>query len=197
MKRKVIFIYELSLLSDKMVKKVLILILFVLIFGCQDNQVSNNTIENKDEFVMPKNFETQTFEIGTNDGYNLEIATIESELSNETNYDRWVLYQTSYEEKAKYRNVRLMWEVENRENFPQLEQDRIEEYCKTYGLAYCMNIDKTCDDMGCYKVTVTCDDDSYDEGIDDLDECRRFEVYVEKEIDDDLTKEHEKEVLCR
>lgn len=173
------------------------LALFLILLGCQDNQDYNSQITSKADFTMPKNFETQTFEIEIKDGHKLEIAIIEPEIVTETNYDRWLAYQTNYEQKAKYDAMRDQWEAENEENFPQREQDRIEEYCKNYGLAYCMNIDKTCNEDGCYKVTVDCDDDSYDEGIDDLDECRRFEVYVEKQIDDELTKEHEIEILYR
>ena len=179
-----------------MIKKLLFLVLFLVLVGCQDNQTSNNSIENKAEYVMPKYFQTQTFEIGMKDGYELKSVIIKPDLDNETNYDRWEAYKKDYENKAKYKAIRDQWEAENEANFPSLEQDRIEEYCEDYGLAYCMNIDKTCNEDGCYKVTVICDDDSYDEGIDDLDECWKFDVYVEKQIDDNLTKEHEEEILC-
>ena len=91
--------------------------------------------------------------------------------------------------------TRNVWELENELNFAEREEDRIEQYCKEYGFGLCKDIDRSCEEDGCHRVVVECDDDRYDEGIDQYNECRKFNVQVEHEIDDDLTEETEKDVI--
>ena len=92
--------------------------------------------------------------------------------------------------------MRHLWEVENDYNFAEREEERIEKYCKDYGFEYCKDIDVTCEEEGCHKVTVNCDDDFYYEGTDRYDECRKFEVQIEHEIDKELTKREKDKEIC-
>jgi len=175
-----------------MYKYVILGLLFIITLGCSGTSEIDEK-PNYSDYKLPEAFEATVFEVSTIDGYEAEMHIIEPEKNTESNYDRWLAAKEISEQQDKYSMMRHMWEVEHEENFAEREEERIEEYCKDYGYARCKDIEKTCDDEGCHRVTVECDDDNYNEAVDKFDECRRFEVQVDHEIDDELTAETDEE----
>jgi len=168
-----------------------ILLIIIFLGGCT---VSGNQKTN--EFTMPKDYETYSYEVDIIDGYKAEVYIIEDDEEYVSNFDLWLQAKEKNEQADKYRMIRHLYDSENEDNFAEREEERIEDYCKDYGYERCMDIDRTCEEDGCHKVSVVCDDDNYDEGIDRYDECRKFDVQVEHDFDDELTEEDEDQVIC-
>ena len=67
------------------------------------------------------------------------------------------------------------------------EEARIEAYCEENGYLHCIGITETCMKDGCYKVTITCEDDDFDVSKLDFDtykkkyECNDYEVIVDED----------------
>ncbi len=165
-----------------MAKIAIMLVLAALLTGCSADSM---------QYVMPDSYEPQVHEIVSPDGYPMETYVISPPA-----YDTqkaWEEWRARKEGLDRYETARKVWESENSATFSEEEERRIEEYCKNYGYARCREIDRTCAKEGCYSVTVACDDDEYDEGIDRPQECRRFLVAVSDEIDPGLTREEEEE----
>ncbi len=169
----------------------LILIATAFLAGCASAPAHDYS-----SYTMQKNPEIYTFEITSENGYPAQMAVINESEPYVSQYELWKAAANLSEQQAEYRMTRHLWESENDETFSEKEETRIEEYCKEQGFARCMGIDRTCEEDGCHKVTVACDDDNYDEGLDTYDECRRFDVQVDEEFDDALTAEDEQQVIC-
>lgn len=173
---------------DKIQCLVLFFAGFFLLAGC-----NSETVDDYSSYKMPESYESTVYEIQTQDGYPMEKVVIADPAPQKTDLERWQEWREKVEAQDKYATMRKVWEHENEADFSEREEERIEEYCKEYGYARCKGIDVTCEEDGCHKVIVECDDDFYDEGIDEEDECRKFDVTVEKDIDDGLTQAHEAE----
>ena len=145
------------------------------------------------EYSMPSDYELVVYEIHSPNGYEVEHVTIISGTEPADSFEQWKTWRENLEAQDKLNMMNSVWDSENKE-FHVAEEQRIEEFCKEWGFEHCRQIDRTCEEEGCHRVTVECDDDYYDEGLDEYSDCRRFEVEVEEDIDDELTEETEEDV---
>jgi hypothetical protein len=146
----------------------------LLICACTQEQRPMHETEGFQQYVIDESeLQPQTYEI---------IDT--SEPSTEENFERNRINR----EYVDYVNTMR----EDTPTFAEAEEERIEAYCKEYGFEACMKIDRACEDDGCHKVTVTCDDD-YDE--DEPNSCRRFDVDVREYYDKALTEDSDAEII--
>lgn len=157
----------------------------LLLFGC--TEVSQQEVVYK----MPENYIPRSYVVESQPQH-IEMYVIEEEPWIVIDYEREKALQEQREALDKYTVARKIAENEAKPSFAEEEEDRIEEYCKEWGFEKCMGIDMTCEEDGCHKVTVECDDDRYNPKTDVYNDCRSFEVVVEEEIDDDLTESLEK-----
>jgi hypothetical protein len=150
--------------------------------------------EAQTEYAMPVDYEQQSFEFTHGNGY----AALYVEYSHgQEPYDafaQWEAWRERHEALDKYSMARAVAEKEV-ELFHVKEEKRIEEYCEEWGYGACKDIKYTCEEDGCHVVTVECDDDFYDEGLDDYSECRKFEVEVQEDINDEVTESVEEEEI--
>jgi len=162
----------------------LYLIYLAILVGCTSQQPV--------EFSMPTDYQTQTFEFTHGNGIDLEYVEILDDPNPVDTMEQWRVWREEVEAADK---LKMMNSVYSKEDNPfyVLEEQRIEKYCYDEGFEACMNIDRTCNDDGCYSVIVECDDDFYSPATDEYEECRRFDVEVSDDIDDELTDEVEAE----
>jgi len=168
------------------------IVLLTLLVAC--SQVQEKHID----YNMPTDYEIQTYTIdhsADSDAYNVQVAVISQERETADAFEQWQNWRDIVESEDKLRMMNAVRESENKP-FSVREEQRIEEYCKEYGYEHCMDIDRTCEEDGCHRVMVLCDDDNYNEELDDYAECRKFDVEVGEDIDDELTKAVEDEVEC-
>jgi len=137
---------------------------------------------------MPENYEPVVYTVSSAQpqAYDMQVFVIEKPRE-ESSMEKWEKWRNNVESQDKYNTFRKI--AEHEDGFFQVEEDRIEEYCKEAGFSRCRNIDKTCEEDGCHRVVVKCDDDSYNPRLDDFNECRKFDVNVEEDIDKELTEE--------
>jgi len=157
--------------------------------------LSGCAVDSAIEYKMPENYDMYTMEVTHKEAYDAQMVIITPDEPEESNFDRFEAWRVKREAEDKWRMTRNVWENENINDFHIAEEKRIEQYCKEYGYTRCIGIDRTCEEHGCHKVTIICDDDFYQDGEDELEACRRFDVEVEEAVDDDLTEFINEEVL--
>ncbi len=173
-------------------KYLMIALILVISAGCSMQPGTDS----KADYRMPASINPETYIVDSPDGVPMQTAIITDNVSEQSSYDMWLEWRNKTEQQDKYDMLRHVWENENAQDFSEREEDRIEQYCKDYGFERCMGIDRTCEEDGCHRVTVECDDDNYDPGIDSYDECHRFKVTVDEDVDDALTESADDEVIC-
>jgi len=164
--------------------RALYLLYMVILVGC--------TSQAPVEYTMPVNYETQSFEVEHANGFDVEIVEVLSGPEPVDTQEQWRAWREDLEAKDKLKMMNAVYEKEN-QPFRVLEEKRIEQFCKDEGFRACKNIDRTCEKIGCYEVTIECDDDFYNPKTDTLEECQRFEVEVSDNINKELTKAVEAE----
>jgi len=181
------------LISDKMkhIFHVFGMLLIILILsGCQEEPVFN-----PENYRMPDTDDMIVYEVDNIDGYRMDQVVIQDEYNKSKEIDEWYEKQKLAEDFDKYNVLSKAWRRKDSEKEDHLaEEKRIFEYCKEFGLEKCRKIDRACDEEGCRNVTIVCDDDDYDPGIDDYEECSTVEVTVSEDYDDTLTKDEDLEV---
>jgi hypothetical protein len=155
------------------------LFLFLVISACATETAPKQAateIEEQRYVIEENDYTTKTYEIieGNPEPSDSEQDNFERDRLNRERLD--------YEKSMKYTPT-----------FAEKEEVRIEAYCKEFGFEGCMKIDRACEEDGCHKVSINCDDSSYDD--DELDSCRRFDIHVDEKIDRALTKLEESDIL--
>jgi hypothetical protein len=171
----------------------IIIMVGIMLFLC--SCASETPAEPSKTFTLSQPGDMVSYEVEQKDGYTMDTYIIESESTNTDSFSEWQAWNAKREADAKYRMYQMLRESEDADTFAQTEEDRIETYCEEYGYAACKGISVTCEKAGCHIVTVACDDDNFDSKVDEDDECHRFAVSVDEEIDPRLTEQADKQII--
>lgn len=149
--------------------------------------------EDNISYQMYQGTEMQTITIQhNNQGYAMEQVVIKNNIP-----DKYKLAQQNkkmQEENDKYKTLSKVWDEENlrREEGSQYEEQfRIESYCKEVGYLRCKKVTETCDEDGCNKVDIQCEDKDFKpnkltwDEYDPDKECNEYKVTVSDSSNDD------------
>ena len=136
---------------------IILLALFVLDYS--------QTEETETTYTYPTSGEYTSYEVEhVVRGYEGSVSEItEYGLTDE---EKQAIFDSYNEQKTfeeEYDEARDTASGDDDQSFTESEEDRIEEYCSSYGFESCYNIQYTCDtEYECHLVTITCDDYDYD-----------------------------------
>lgn len=165
----------------------------LLLVSCNLNNNNNEEDENNIQYQMYQGAEMQTVTIQhNNQGYAMEQVVIKNNIPDQ--YKIAQQKKKNQEEEDKYKTLSKVWDKENlrREEGNQYEEQfRIESYCKEVGYLRCKKVTETCDEDGCNKVDIQCEDKDFKpnkltwDEYDPNKECDEYKVTVSDSSHDD------------
>jgi len=161
----------------------------LFLVGCSPSQTNV-------DYTMPTHYTPVVYEIEASDPYEMDVYVISGPEPDDP-MQQWRDWRTRTEARDSYETRLKVLENLDENDWIENEEDRIEKYCEDYGYRRCSHIDRTCEDDGCHRVFVLCEDEDFDPERDDPFDCTEYDVIVREWFDQELTKQNEAEVCTR